>query len=113
MPCEAITTIPWYEGFESVWFVAFGLNTGTHPWCWTNINGGSKWTLEKNNYLFLYSFRFRSLQIYGSTTAGLSGDWFISPTISLRKLKILGKRIFNIYILSVKILDVTTNGLLR
>ncbi|MDD4528495.1 MAG: fibronectin type III domain-containing protein, partial [Bacteroidales bacterium] len=46
LPCEVITTIPWYEGFENVWFVAAGLNTGTHPWCWTNIDGGASTTYK-------------------------------------------------------------------
>ncbi len=117
MPCEAITTIPWNEGFEGVWFVAYGLNTGTHPWCWTNINGGTQasgvWR-KTTTSSYVHSGT-GALQMYsGSTSAGLSGDWMISPPISLtgnERLRFWAKG-YSTYIddLSVKILDVTTNG---
>ncbi|MDY0363004.1 MAG: choice-of-anchor J domain-containing protein, partial [Desulforegulaceae bacterium] len=117
MPCEAITTIPWNEGFEGVWFVAYGLNTGTHPWCWTNINGGTQasgvWR-KTTTSSYVHSGT-GALQMYsGSTSAGLSGDWMISPPISLtgnERLRFWAKG-YSTYtdILSVKIFDVTTNG---
>jgi hypothetical protein len=116
MPCEAITTIPWYEGFEGAWFVAFGLNTGTHPWCWTNINGGASATYlwrktTTSSYIHTGS---GALQMYTGSTTSQLGDWIISPTISLtgnERLRFWAKG-YSTYtdILSVKIFDVTTNG---
>lgn len=117
MPCETITSFPWYEGFENTWFSAFGLNTGTRPWCWTNINGGEQangvWRKTTSpSYIRTGS---GALQMYsGSTSAGLSGDWFISPTISLTGNQILRfwAKGYSSYtdILTVKILNVTNNG---
>ncbi|MDD4829463.1 MAG: fibronectin type III domain-containing protein, partial [Bacteroidales bacterium] len=117
MPCETISSFPWYEGFENTWFSAFGLNTGTRPWCWTNINGGEQangvWRkTTSSSYIRTGS---GALQMYsGSTSAGLSGDWFISPTISLTGNQILRfwAKGYSSYtdILTVKILNVTNNG---
>ena len=117
MPCETISSFPWYEGFENTWFSAFGLNTGTRPWCWTNINGGEQangvWRkTTSSSYIRTGS---GALQMYSSSTsAGLSGDWFISPTISLTGNQILRfwAKGYSTYtdILSVKILNVTING---
>ncbi|MCK9322012.1 MAG: choice-of-anchor J domain-containing protein, partial [Bacteroidales bacterium] len=117
MPCEAITTIPWNEGFEGVWFVAYGLNTGTHPWCWTNINGGAStsYLWRKTTTSSDIHSGSGALQMYAANTTGQLGDWFISPTISLtgnERLRFWAKG-YSTYtdILSVKILDVTTNGI--
>ncbi|MFA6199368.1 MAG: choice-of-anchor J domain-containing protein [Bacteroidales bacterium] len=119
MQCESISDFPWNEGFESAWYVAWGLNTGTHPWCWTNIDGGSQsngvWRrTTSSSYIHTGS---GALQMYsGSTSAGLSGDWFITPTISLtgnQRLRFWAKGYSTSYteILTLKILDVTTNGM--
>ncbi len=116
LPCEVISTIPWYEGFESTWFVAAGLNTGTHPWCWTNINGGASTTYlwrKTTTSSYIHSGS-GALQMYGANTTGQLGDWFISPTVTLtgnERLRFWAKG-YSTYtdVLSVKILDVTTNG---
>ena len=112
MPCVSINTFPWSEGFEDAWYVAYGLNTGTHPWCWTNINGGTQsggvWRkTTSSSYVHTGN---GALQMYsGSTTAGLQGDWFITPVLSLT-----GNEQFSFWakgystytdILSVKIFD--------
>ena len=86
MHCVSINTFPWSEGFEGAWFVAYGLNTGTHPWCWTNINGGTQsggvW--RKTTSSSYVRTGTGALQMYsGSTSAGLQGDWFITPVLSL------------------------------
>ncbi|HNY62413.1 MAG TPA: fibronectin type III domain-containing protein [Bacteroidales bacterium] len=112
MPCVSINTFPWSEGFEGAWFVAYGLNTGTHPWCWTNINGGTQsggvW--RKTTSSSYVRTGTGALQMYsGSTSAGLQGDWFITPVLSLT-----GNEQFSFWakgystytdILSVKIFD--------
>ena len=118
MPCESITAFPWSEGFEEAWFVAWGLNTATHPWCWTNINGGTQadgvWR-KTTSAAYIHSGN-GALQMYsGGTSAGLSGDYFITPTITLNgneRIRFWAKG-YSTYtdILSVKIFDVTTNGI--
>ncbi len=111
MPCISINTFPWSEGFEDVWYVAYGLNTGTHPWCWTNINGGTSAGLWRKTTTSSYVHTGNgALQMYsGSTSAGLHGDWFISPVLSLtgnERLSFWAKG-YSTYtdILSVKIFD--------
>ena len=119
MPCEAISTFPWSEGFEGAWYVAAGLNTGTHPWCWTNINGGASTTdvWRKTTTSSYVRTGSGAMQMYtGSTTAQL-GDWMITPTFSLtgnERLRFWAKG-YSTYtdVLSIKILDVATNGIVE
>ncbi|MDD3286338.1 MAG: fibronectin type III domain-containing protein, partial [Bacteroidales bacterium] len=92
MPCETISNFPWNEGFEKVWFVAAGLNTATHPWCWTNFDGGastSYYWRKTTSSSYIHSGS-GALQMYAGNTTGQLGDWIITPTITLTGNQILG-----------------------
>ncbi|MFV0500361.1 MAG: fibronectin type III domain-containing protein, partial [Bacteroidales bacterium] len=119
MPCDVITTFPWNESFENVWWVGDGLgnSTDSRPWCWININGGTQangvW--RKTTTSSYVRTGTGALQMYsGSTSAGDCNDWFITPVMTLtgnERLQFWAKGLssytdeFNI-----QIFDVTTNG---
>ncbi|MCK9445224.1 MAG: choice-of-anchor J domain-containing protein, partial [Tissierellaceae bacterium] len=119
MPCDPITTFPWNEGFENVWWVGDGLGTSTdsRPWCWVNINGGTQangvW--RKTTSSSYVRTGTGALQMYsGSTSAGDCNDWFITPVMTLtgsERLQFWAKG-YSTYTdeLNIQIFDVTTNG---
>ena len=117
MPCETISNFPWNEGFEKVWFVAAGLNTATHPWCWTNFDGGASTSYywRKTTLSSYIHSGSGALQMYAGNATGQLGDWIITPTITLTGNQILGfwAKGYSTSIddLSVKIFDVTANGI--
>ncbi|MFV0500745.1 MAG: fibronectin type III domain-containing protein, partial [Bacteroidales bacterium] len=116
MECGTISTFPWTEGFEESWYVAYGLNTGTHPWCWTNIDGGASQSYDWRKTTTSTYVRSGSgaLQMYAANTTGSLGDWIISPVFTFtgnERLQFWAKN-YSTYTddFSVQIFDVTTNG---
>ncbi len=109
MPCVPITDFPWSEGFEGIWYEGNGLSTGSHPWCWININGGSgSGSWAKTTYSNYVRTGNSALQMYSSSTVYIHDDWFISPVLSLtgnEQLSFWVKAYSTTDILSVKIFD--------
>ncbi|MCK9162892.1 MAG: fibronectin type III domain-containing protein, partial [Bacteroidales bacterium] len=122
MPCEPISVFPWEEGFENSWWVGDGIGgtTDSRPWCWVNLNGGTQtsgfWR-KTTSSSYIHSGSGAAQMYSGSTTAGLSGDWLITPVFSLTENQILRfwAKGYSTYtdILSVKVIDATTNGIVN
>ena len=80
--CDAITTFPWTEGFETAsWSPAIFPGNALAPLCWTNINKGSGSTNIWSRGTTAHTGT-GAAQMYTDNNSQ-NNDWLISPKITL------------------------------
>ena len=82
-PCDYITELPFFEGFEDV-FVTEGMSNAAAPACWLNYNGGysTSYIWQRTTTASSVHEGGASLYSYGTSTSPGNDDWIVTPVIS-------------------------------